>query len=88
MNEYTTRFYCNCPNNGVRIEYTLCIQMRATLSVESILEGINIDTDEPRYHEELADLLVERFGGHQTLKADHHGVHIETWRGSNSTPKT
>ena len=88
VNTYETRFYCKCPNNDVRIEYALCIETRATLSVEAILDGIEIDTDEPCYHEELADLLLARFGGHQVLEAAHHGVNIKTWRGSTSTPQS
>jgi len=88
VNSYETRFYCRCPNNDVRIDYRLTIQTRTVLSVESIIDGIEIDAEEPIYHEELADLLLARFGGHQTLRADHHGVTIETWRGSSSTPQT
>lgn len=80
MNAYTTRFFCECPNNGVRVDYQLRIETRETLMVESILVGIQIDTDEARYHEELADLLLKRFGGTQTLMAEHHSVHIETLR--------
>jgi hypothetical protein len=30
------------------------------------------------YHEEIAADLHERFGGHLTLAANHHGVDIET----------
>jgi len=87
MNTYSTRFFCRCPNNDVRIEYALRIQTFATLSVERLLDGIEIDSDEARYHEELADILVRRFGGVQTLIADHHGVTIETIRESRSTPE-
>lgn len=80
MNSYSTKFFCRCPNNDVRIEYALRIETRSTLSVEAIIDGIEIDTGDQRYHEELADLLVERFGGIQTLVAEHHGVRIETTR--------
>jgi hypothetical protein len=67
-------------NNDVRIDYALRIETMQTLAVESIVDGIEIDTAEPRYHEELADLMLSRFGGMQTLIADHHGVTIETKR--------
>lgn len=83
MNRYSTNFFCACPNNGVRIEYRLTIESGTVLSVEDIIEGIGINTDEPEYHETLADLLLERFGGQQTLVANHHGVTIETERSEN-----
>lgn len=88
MNVYSTRFYCRCPNNDVRIEYALRIETRSTLAVESIIDGIELDTEEPCFHEELADALLERFAGLQTLTAEHHGVKIETTRASSATPQT
>ena len=33
------------------------------------------------YHENIADMLFEKFGGSQRLRAFHHGVEIETVRG-------
>lgn len=80
MNAYSTKFFCRCPNNDIRIEFALRIETRSQLRVEEIIDGIEIDTDEPRFHEEIADLLLERFGGTQTLTADHHGVTIQTTR--------
>lgn len=78
MNAYTTEFFSNCPNNGMRIKYRLRIESREiipveqiTAKVESICEG---------FHEEVADELLAAFGGVQTLVADHHGVTIETTR--------
>lgn len=35
------------------------------------------------YHETIADDLFQRFGGYQVIKAHHHGVDIESIRGSN-----
>lgn len=80
MNVYSTEFFCRCPNNDVRIKFTLRIETRNTLAVESILDGIEIDTEEPRFHEELADILLARFEGLQVLTAEHHGVTIQTTR--------
>lgn len=78
MNAYTTEFFCTCPNNQIRIRYKLRIETREVLSVEKILAAVEL-VDEG-YHEEVADQLFARFGGVQTLIADHHGVTIETTR--------
>lgn len=78
MNAYTTEFFTNCPNNGLRIKYRLRIETREIIPVEQItakVEGIS-----EGYHEEVADELLRAFGGVQTLVADHHGVTIETTR--------
>lgn len=80
MNVYTTKFFCRCPNNDVRIEYALRIETIEILRVEDIINGIEIEAEEAKFHEELADQLAERFGGVQRLTADHHGVGIETHR--------
>lgn len=78
MNTYTTKFFACCPNNQVRIEYRLKIETRDVLSVEDIITGVQLHDE--GYHEEIADHLLKRFGGVQTLVADHHGVTIETVR--------
>lgn len=78
MNAYTTEFFTNCPNNGLRIKYRLRIETREVIPVEQItakVEGIS-----EGFHEEVADELLVAFGGVQTLVADHHGVTIETTR--------
>lgn len=78
MNAYTTEFFTNCPNNGLRIKYRLRIETREIIPVEQItakVEGIS-----EGFHEEVADELLATFGGVQTLVADHHGVTIETTR--------
>lgn len=78
MNAYTTEFFTNCPNNGLRIKYRLRIETREIIPVEQItakVEGIS-----EGFHEEVADELLLAFGGVQTLVADHHGVTIETTR--------
>ena len=78
MNIYTTEFFCKCPTNNVRIKYELEIQTTDVIFVESILEFI--DKIDNQYHENIADLLLEKFGGKQQLLACHHGVFIKTER--------
>lgn len=77
MNTYTTEFFSLCPTNGVRIKYTLKITTGAAIPVEQILAGVDLVEG---FHEDIADQLQQRFGGSQTLTADHHGVRIETLR--------
>lgn len=78
MNIYTTQFFAKCPVNGARITYNLTIHAGVTIKVESITEYV--DSIGSGLHEEIADLLIAEFGGSQRLKAEHHGVHIETIR--------
>lgn len=78
MNIYTTEFFCKCPTNFVRIKYELEIQTTDVIFVESIMEFL--DKIDNQYHENIADLLLEKFGGKQQLFACHHGVFIKTER--------
>ena len=78
MNAYSTEFFAQCPNNGVRIKYSLRIETASVVSVEEILAAV--DLIDQKFHEEIADDLFGRFGGRQTLRAHHHGVDIETVR--------
>jgi hypothetical protein len=78
MNVYRHHFYGRCPANGVRISYSLTIKSNAVIPVEQILAATE-DADD-RFHEDIADELIERFGGTQTLEAEHHGVQIEPHR--------
>ena len=78
MNIYTTEFFANCPNNGVRIKYALRIETLEILPVEQIVAKVESCSD--GFHEDIADELIDAFGGMQTLKADHHSVTIETKR--------
>lgn len=80
MNAYTTEFFADCPNNGARIKYTLRIETEAVILVEHILAATESFTND--FHEHIADALHGRFGGTQTLVADHHTVRIETLRAS------
>lgn len=76
MNAYTTEFFTNCPNNGLRIKYRLRIETREIIPVEKITA--KVESISEGLHEEIADELLAAFGGVQTLVADHHGVTIET----------
>lgn len=78
VNIYTTQFFSRCPNNGIRIKYTLRIETENVLHVEAIVDSVERIGNE--YHENIADALLDEFGGAQTLMADHHGVAIETKR--------
>ncbi len=80
MNTYRTTFAVECPNNGQRIEYLLEIQTTKVILVEKLQSFLK--KNKRAFHEDLADALVEAFGGLQTLKAEHHGVLIETVRKS------
>lgn len=78
MNTYKTKFFANCPENGIRVEYDLTINTGSVVKVEDLIEvvqGIGAGL-----HEDIADRLSARFGGTQTLVADHHGVTINTTR--------
>jgi hypothetical protein len=78
VNVYTQRFDAPCPRNGKRINYVLKVFSRTAIQVEDLqafvaaLPGL--------YHEQIADRLFERFGGTQTLNAEHHGTGIQTVR--------
>ena len=78
MNIYTTQFFAACPVNGARITYTLTICTGLVIKAEDITGFV--DSIGQGLHEDIADSLLDRFGGSQRLKAEHHGVHIETIR--------
>jgi hypothetical protein len=78
LNVYRHHFYGRCPTNGVRVSYSLTIKSNEVIPVEQILAAT--DSLDDRFHEEIADEMIARFGGTQTLEAEHHGVHIETLR--------
>ncbi len=82
MNIYRTDFFADCPVNGIRIRYSLEIRVHSVIKVEAILEFVS--RLKSGYHEEFADALAKRFGGIQLLRADHHGVSIETIRNLDS----
>lgn len=81
MNTYTTEFFQQCPNNGVRVKYHLQIEADKVIPVEDILSAVEIvEIDSPKFHEQYADEFAARFPGTQTLTAHHHGVDIKTVR--------
>jgi hypothetical protein len=82
VNAYTVEFFANCPNNGIRIKYRMRIEQSGgeVIPVEQIIAAV--ESESVGFHEEIADRMLERFGGVQMLVADHHGVTIETVRGA------
>ena len=78
MNKYKTKFTSVCPVNHKQITYELEIKHTDKILVEDILETISKLLI--GYHENIADELFKKFGGKQTLIANHHGVFIETER--------
>ena len=78
MNKYRTKFTSLCPVNDKQITYELEIRHTEMIVVEDILEAVSKFL--VGYHENIADLLFKKFGGEQTLTANHHGVVIQTER--------
>lgn len=78
MNTYKTQFFARCPTNGVRITYSLTINAGIVIEAERIIDAVSRIGE--GLHEDIADRLLHELGGQQVLKADHHGVHIETIR--------
>lgn len=78
MNTYRTQFFARCPSNGVRITYQLTINTGSVIEAEKIIEAV--EAIKEGMHEAIADKLLTVLGGQQVLKADHHGVQIETIR--------
>lgn len=81
MNIYRHKFVATCPNNGDIIFYEIEIQSSSLIQAEHITTQAALCRAEPTYHERIADSFFERFGGQQIIKANHHGVEIETRRG-------
>lgn len=79
MNTYRTCFHAICPSNEVRVFYSLTIEHHEMIKVETITEVVSSMTI--GYHEDFADRLALCLPGRQTLRADHHGVEIESRRG-------
>lgn len=79
MNIYSTEFFSICPVNGVRVKYDWRIETDKTIPVEQMLAATETADG---FHEEIADHLAAQFQGAHTLRAFHHGVNIETIRGS------
>jgi hypothetical protein len=80
VNTYTADFFAKCPSNAARVRYTLEIQSSQMVMVEDINAVLLSDEFREGYHEQLADRLALLLPGHQTMRAFHHGVQIETVR--------
>lgn len=80
MNIYRYQFTAACPSNGEQIVYSLEIHSCARVMVEHIKTACALH--KRGYHEDIADDLHQRFGGLQIISANHHGVAIESRRGS------
>lgn len=78
MNRYVHTFVCECPNNGVKVSYTLTVVHADKVMVEEIIAACDVGI---AFHEDLADALLVRLGGRQVMTAFHHGVWITTYRG-------
>jgi hypothetical protein len=78
LNTYTVEFFAFCPVNNVRIKYELLISTCEVIKAEDIIDEVTLHSR--GFHEDIADQLLKVFGGQQWLKAEHHGVHIETHR--------
>lgn len=78
MNIYTTKFVLTCIVNQKPVEHFLTISTQEVIVVEDLISFIK--SLEPAFHEIIADKLAEKFGGKQTLIANHHGVTISTER--------
>lgn len=80
INIYSHTFAAACPSDGETIIYHLEIRSASMIHVEHIRTSVALIKS--GYHERIADELIERFGGDQTIKAIHQGVEIETVRRS------
>ena len=78
MNTYTVQFFAFCPVNGVRILYTLSIEIDLVIMAETLIDTVTLI--DKGFHEEIADDLLREFGGKQVMTANHHGVEIKTVR--------
>lgn len=76
MNTYRYTFAADCPVNGETIIYHLAIEAERQIYVEHIKTACALHSE--GYHESIAAELHARFGGDLTLRANHHGVEIET----------
>jgi hypothetical protein len=79
MNTYETTFFSSCPINHAQIRYELTIKTKDLIMVEDLLEEVRSLND--MLHEDIAEYLLDTFGGEQRLYAIHHGVVITTERG-------
>lgn len=80
MNIYRHQFVVRCPANAMPIIYQLEVQSLKMIYVEKIVVACQMWQQE--FHEKIADALAMQFPGtRQVLRAQHHGVDVETQRG-------
>lgn len=80
LNIYRHRFLAQCPVDGAQVLYSLTIDTNAVLMAEDIEAACRFEA--AVFHEDVADKLLVKFGGKQTLAATHGKVEIETLRGA------
>lgn len=78
MNIYRAKFTVICPSNQAPISYDVTISVDRMILVEDLYKAFHEIVE--GYHEDIADMLFAKFGGHQTIHAEHHGVSITTER--------
>lgn len=80
MNTYRYTFAAACPGNGEQIIYSLELRHPDMVRVEHIKTACALHRE--GFQEAIAQDLHARFGGVLTLRANHHGVEIESILGS------
>jgi hypothetical protein len=81
MNYYRHKFIAPCPNDARNVEYELEIETLRTIMTEDIEAGCaEAAKCEKPYHETMADILIAKFGGRQTITATHGKTEITTIR--------
>jgi hypothetical protein len=82
MNIYSLTFHSTCPRNHERITYHLTIQTEAyeVILAEELEKITGLCND--LLHEDMADMLFEKFGNKQCLVAKHGNTTIKTFRGN------
>lgn len=78
MNVYRHQFAALCPADGALIVYRLEIRSPTMIHVEHIITATRLIKS--GYQEQIADDLLECFGGEQTILGTHQGVEVETIR--------
>ena len=77
MNEYYYKFSVKCPNDNKSVVYSLKIEHKEIIMVESIIAICNLPAS---YQEPIADIIRNKLPGKQTITAVHSGVTIITKR--------
>lgn len=80
LNIYKHSFWATCPVDAARIKYHLQIESEHKIIAEQIEQECLFS--EPAFHEDIADKMLTKFSGRQTLAAVHGSVAIETIRGT------